>query len=440
MSLPVGPAELREHGVSFVHQHLGLMPTLSVLDNLLLPDLAAGRRWFVGWRQEARRARDLFERYDISLDPLSAVSDLTPVERAQLAIVRAFDQLRRTKDGERSRGLLVLDEPTPFLPAHDVDALFRLVREIVADGASVIFVSHDIDEVLQITDRATVLRDGRVAGTFETAAMSKGEVIQLIVGQHVDIGAMRPPAKSLAEPSIVIKDLQGGIVQSFSVSLSRGEVVGLTGLIGSGYDEVIYLAYGATSAESGTLEIDGVLRQAGQMSPQRAIEAGCVLIPGDRLATGAVATLSVVENINQPVMDKVSRGWALSDSALTRNAAELAEAFDVRPRDPSLLFGSLSGGNQQKVLLAKWFQTRPRLILLDEPTQGVDVGARANVFAAIAEAAKADAAVLCASSDYEQLTAICDRVLVFNRGRAVAELKGAAISKSAIAQACYKAE
>ncbi len=153
----------------FVHQHLGLMPSLTVLENLLLSDFAAGARWFVDWRAEARRARELFARYEIDLDPLAPLSDLTPVARAQVAIVRAFDELRRDKARRHARGLLVLDEPTPFLPAHDVEALFRLVREIVADGASVIFVSHDIDEVLEITDRATVLRDGRVAGVFETA-------------------------------------------------------------------------------------------------------------------------------------------------------------------------------------------------------------------------------------------------------------------------------
>jgi len=437
ISLPVSLAALRAHGVSFVHQHLGLLPSLTVLENLLLSGLAAENRWRIDWRAEARRARTLFERYDIRLDPLSSLSALTPVERAQLAIVRAFDELGRDKRQAGAGGLLVLDEPTPFLPAHDVEALFKLIREIIGDGASVIFVSHDIDEVLEITDRATVLRDGRVAGIFETAAMSKADVIRLIVGEHVDLETLRPAAKTPAAPSIVISGLSGGTVQPFSVSLAPGEVVGLTGLIGSGYDEVIYLTYGATPAEAGTLEIDGVSIAIGDLRPRRAIARGCVMIPGDRLANGAVAALSVAENINQPVMNHVSRAWALSDARLSQNARTLVDRFDVRPRDPARLFGALSGGNQQKALLAKWFQTRPRLILLDEPTQGVDVGARAQVFAAIADAARQGAAVLCASSDYEQLTAICDRVLVFNRGRVAKQLIGAEISKPAIAAACY---
>ena len=216
VSLPVGPEALRRHRVSFVHQHLGLLPSLTVLENLLLLDLAVGHRWLIDWRAEARRARELFERYALRLDPLSPLSRLSPVERAQLAIVRAFDRLRRPS-GQRA-GLLILDEPTPFLPAHDVETLFKLIREIVADGASVIFVSHDIDEVLEITDRATVLRDGRVAGVFETAAMTKAEVIKLIVGRHTDLETMRPPAKALPKPSLSISFTILPRVRRFSMS------------------------------------------------------------------------------------------------------------------------------------------------------------------------------------------------------------------------------
>jgi ribose transport system ATP-binding protein len=438
VTLPVGPEALRERRVSFVHQHLGLLPSLTVLENLLLLDLAIEDRWLMDWRAEARRTRELFERYDLRLDPMSPLSRLSPVERAQLAIVRAFDQLRRSR-AERARGLLVLDEPTPFLPAHDVETLFKLIREIVADGASVIFVSHDIDEVLKITDRATVLRDGRVAGVFETAAMTKAEVIRLIVGRHVDLETMRPPAKTLPKPSLSIAGLSGGAIGSFSVDLRTGEVVGLTGLIGSGYSDVIYMTFGAAPAQSGTLDIAGDRVELSSMTPRRAIRMGCILIPGDRLASGTVPTLTVCDNVNQPVLSRVSRGWALAQAALVRNAYLLANRFDVRPRDPTRLLGALSGGNQQKALLAKWFQTEPRLILLDEPTQGVDVGARAQVFEAIAAAARVGASILCASSDYEQLSAICDRVLVFNRGAVTEELIGDKINKSAIAQACYRA-
>src|SRR5262249_46006947 len=200
---------------SFVHQHLGLLPSLTVLENLLLFDLAVEDRWGIDWRAESRRARELFRRYDLRLEPLWPVSRLTPVERAQLAILRAFEQLRRSSGSGSARGLLVLDEPTPFLPAHDVEALFNLIREIVAAGASVIFVSHDIDEVLTITDRATVLRDGRVAGTIVTREATKGDIVRLIVGHSVALDAMRPPSRPLGKTAVTINRARRSIMQAF---------------------------------------------------------------------------------------------------------------------------------------------------------------------------------------------------------------------------------
>jgi ribose transport system ATP-binding protein len=438
VALPIPAGGFRALGISFVHQHLGLLPSLTVLENLLIGDLAAEGRWWVDWRAEARRARDLFARYHLGIDPLDTVSRLSPVERALLAIVRAFDQLRDAGSASGHRGLLVLDEPTPFLPAADVEELFRLVRGIVQDGASVIFVSHDIDEVLEITNRATVLRDGRVAGSFETRSVTKDDVVRMIVGREVELRRARSEADIRGTSRVRVRDLEGASVEGFSVDVAKGEVVGLTGLIGSGYADVIYLLYGAAQAAAGTLEIDGDGFVLAAMSPADAIATGCVLIPGDRQNAGAVGALPVLDNMSLPVLGTVTSAWSIRGSRLAANAAGLAERFDVRPRDPTLLLGSLSGGNQQKVVLAKWLQLKPRLILLDEPTQGVDIGAREQVFGAIGQAAREGACVLCASSDFEQLEVICDRVLIFSRGRVVGELAGAAITKAAIAEGCYK--
>ena len=441
VALPILPGGFRALGISFVHQHLGLIPSLTVLENLLIGDLAAEDRWRIGWQAEARRARDLFARYGLAIDPSEPVSRLSPVERALLAIVRAFDQLRevRTAGGGQGR-LLVLDEPTPFLPAADVRELFRLVREIVRDGASVVFVSHDIDEVLEITDRATVLRDGRVAGTFETRSVTKDDIVRMIVGRRVELRRAPTAARSRdgGAARVRVRALSGGSVDGLSLDLAAGEIVGLTGLIGSGYDEVPYLLYGATRASAGVLEIAGERHELPATSPAAAIRAGCVLVPGDRQNAAVVGTLPVLDNLSLPVIGTVTSGWAVRGSRLAANAAHLAERFDVRPRDPALPVGALSGGNQQKVVLAKWLQLKPRLILLDEPTQGVDVGAREQVFDAVRQAAREGACVLCASSDFEQLEAICDRVVVFSRGRAVSELAGAEVTKSAIAERCYE--
>jgi ribose transport system ATP-binding protein len=431
------PGGSRRLAIAFVHQHLGLIPSLSVLENLLIGELAKNPRWRINWSAEAERARQLLQRYDLAIDPFAQVAHLTPVERALLAILRAFDELRIARLQSASAGLLVLDEPTPFLPGSDVARLFALMRGLVQDGASVIFVSHDIDEVMEITDRATVLRDGRVVGTFATRDTGKDEIVRLIVGRAVESAPRAAPQSRTGTSAIKMSGLRGDTVADFSLGAANGEVVGLTGLIGSGYDEVLYLVYGALPAAAGRLDIDGNAIDLTTHSPAAAIRAGCVLIPGDRMGKGAVGSLSVLDNIGLPMLGTICRPWMVRREPLARQASSLAERFDVRPRSPDLPFQSLSGGNQQKVLLAKWFQTAPRLILLDEPTQGVDVGARQQVFAAIRQAVRDGATVLCASSDHEQLAEICDRVLVFNHGWVVAELSGADLSKPAIAAACY---
>lgn len=439
IDLPIPPGGFARLGMSFVHQNLGLVPSLTVLENFLIADLAVENRWLIRRKAESRRARRLFAGYGLLLDPDQPVNRLSAVQRALLAIVRAFDQLRERGGAAGHGGVLILDEPTPFLPAHEVGELFRLVREIAAQGASVIFVSHDIDEVVEITDRSTVLRDGRVAGTFETGSVSKSDIVRMIVGRHVDLGKRQLTSARQDEARITIRNLAGKTVRDFSIELRRGEIVGLTGLIGSGYDEIVALLYGATKAGAGMLVMDGRPHDLPSMTPPRAIEAGCIFIPSDRLNDGVVPVLSVLENISLPVLGTVTRPWAIGRARLRENARDLCERFDVRPRETDLPLGFLSGGNQQKVVLAKWFQRAPGLILLDEPTQGVDVGAREQVYAAIRRMTKAGACVLCSSSDYEQLAAIADRVVVFGRGRAVVELEADGISKSSIAESCYGA-
>jgi ribose transport system ATP-binding protein len=438
VELPLPTGAFRHHGISFVHQHLGLIPTLTVVENLLIGELASRSLWHISWPKAVAEAQTLFARYRLDIDPQVEAAKLSPVQQALLAIVRAFEELR--KGGHLARhgtGLIVLDEPTPFLPAGDVSELFRLLRELVAAGASAIFVSHDVDEVMEITDRATVLRDGRVGGTITTKSASKEEFVEMIVGRRLE--RARPPRADLGSRSVkaAIRGLRTGVAKNVSIDVHEGEVLGLTGLIGSGYDEILYAICGAKPARSGTLTLHGHAHKLVHMTPPKAIEAGCVLIPGDRSA-GAIAVLNVIDNLNLPVLDKVFNPWRLSGTRMARHASHLAERFDVRPRDPHLLFGALSGGNQQKVLLAKWLQQEPNLILLDEPTQGVDVGAREQVFEQIREAAARGAAVLCASSDHEQLEAIASRVLVFSRGRQIGELIGAQVSKDAITRLCYR--
>jgi ribose transport system ATP-binding protein len=439
IALPIAAGQSSQLGIAFVHQHLGMLPSLSVLDNLRIGEFATQTKLRIDWRGEHARARRLFCQFGLDINPMARVETLSPVERALLAIVRAFENLRGCREGRDEPGILVLDEPTPFLPRHDVDRLFGLVADIVAAGASVILVSHDIDEVLAITDRATVLRDGRVAGTVITAQTRREDIVELIVGHRLDAYRSARPQVSTDAAAIRIKGLTGADINNLSLEFRAGEIVGLTGLIGSGYASVPYLLFGEPRAQAGRLEIGSDTIPIPTLHPAAAQDRGIALMPGDRLGMGGAGGLTIIDNITLPVLSAFQGLLGLDRRRMATVARELGSLHDVRPNDPTMTLESLSGGNQQKVLLAKWLQTSPRLLLLDEPTQGVDFGARQQIFAALDNAAKAGAAMLVASTDYEQLAQICDRVLVFRRGRVAAELVGDALTKRGIARECYHA-
>jgi ribose transport system ATP-binding protein len=437
--LPLAPGQFRQLGMSFVHQDLGLVESLSVLENLRVAEIAASRsRFGISWRKERRRARETFERYGLRIDATAAVRDLRPVERALLAIVRALEEIRAVGRGQ---GLLVLDEPTVFLPEEGVDRLFALVRGAAGTGASILFVSHDLDEVREITDRVTVLRDGALVGTVTTAETSERTFVEMIIGRQLaalpDVGHADLTERRVG---VAVRGVSGATVTDVSFEMHQGEIVGLTGLLGSGFEEVPYLLYGARRARGGQLVVAGEVFDLTRQTPTAATGAGLALIPADRKTDGSVGSLPVVENMSLSVLDRYFNGVSLERRRMRRETGAVMRQFDVRPDDPSLPYGALSGGNQQKALLAKWFQTEPRLLLLDEPTQGVDVGARQQIFELIrAAVAERGMHVLCASSDYEQLALLADRVVVFGRGRVWRELVGDEVAKERIIEQSYAA-
>jgi ribose transport system ATP-binding protein len=438
ISLPLDPGQFRRLGMSFVHQDLGLVGALSVVENLVVGELASQRRWRLSWARERRRAQETFKSFGLELDPSAKVSDLSPTDRALLAIVRAVEEIRaNTADDGSEYGLLVLDEPTVFLPASDREELFAIIREIAATCASVLFVSHDLDEILEITDRVTVLRDGKVRGTVDTAQASEEVLVEMIIGRRLQ-GLSIEREQAEAEKAISITGLTGRYARDVSLTFREGEVVGLTGLLGSGFDEIPYYVFGARPAAAGRLELGGKSYDLRGMSPSRALEAGVALIPADRQRDGSVGSLSVGDNVTVPVLRKYQSRLFLNRSRLRSDASKLLEQFDVRPPDPRLKYQSLSGGNQQKAMLAKWLQTKPSLLLLHEPTQGVDVGARQQIFQLTRKAAADGTAVVCVSTDYEQLATVCDRVVVFGRGRVARELTGDQVTKERIAEQCYR--
>ena len=438
VKLPLRPGQFRSLGMDFVHQDLGLILSLSVIENLYVGQLAsASRRLHISWTSERRKARQTFSRYGLHLNPRTRVSDLTPVERALLAIVRAVEGMRTSVAGAEDRGLLVLDEPTVFLPRTGIDQLFTLVREIAASGASVLFVSHDLDEVREITDRITVLRDGRVVGTVVTAETNEPELVRMIIGRQLEMLASDPYKPSEHGVEIAIDGLTGGTLRDVSLELHEGEILGLTGLVGSGFEEIPYFLFGAWRPESGQLRLHGSEYQLVGLTPAKALAAGIALVPADRQTDGVIGSLPVYDNILLRSLRSFSRTGALRRFQMLRVARRLMVEFDVRPSDPRVVYASLSGGNQQKALLAKWLHRKPLLLLLHEPTQGVDVGARQQIFSLVRDTAARGTSVICASSDYEQLAAICDRVLIFARGRVFEQLVGDEVTKERITERCY---
>ncbi len=437
VALPLAPGAFRQHHISFVHQHLGLIPALTVLENMLIGQLAQSNSMAIGWRAQRRNVIEQFQSYGIDFDPDATVSDLSPVQCALLAIIRAAGEMEA--GGGRGHGLLILDEPTPILPRKDVEQLFSVVRRVVGNGASVIFVSHDVDEVMEITDRATVLRDGRVAARLETRNATKQDFIEAIVGRRLGEVNHKTEASESRPVALEVEGLFGGTIADLALVAHEGEVVGLTGLVGTGYNEVPYLLYGARPA-NGTVTLGTEEWDVSRTTPRQSMARGIVLIPGDRAHAGAIGTLPVSDNVTMPVLTSHFSRFALNRSAMKRLALTLGERFDVRPLNPDLPIGNLSGGNQQKVLLAKWLQHAPKLVLLDEPTQGVDIGARQTVFKHIKDSADSGATVLCASSDYEQLATICNRVLIFSEGKVIATLTGTDVNKDTIAEISLGAE
>jgi ribose transport system ATP-binding protein len=437
VSLPMPLGKSEAHGLAFVHQNLGLLADATVLENLIAGDHERLNRWRINWRAEAARARALFDENHLNLNPDTVVVDLSPVQRAQLAIVRAADRVR-AHQLHGTAGLLVLDEPTPFLPIDDVRELFAMMRRLTARGVGIIFVSHDIDEVMEVTDHVTVLRDGHVIGSFVTAQTGRAQIVEAIVGRSVTTDRIVPDLAPASGFAINVRDLSGATVRDIGLSVASGEILGLTGLIGSGYDEVPYLLSGAVSAQCGQLNIGSDNHDLTQMTPTRAIDAGIALIPADRQKAGLALDLTLTENVTLPLLGRRMSSAFIKHRVLARETAGIMARFAVKAEAPGQVASELSGGNQQKLVLGKWLQLGPRLVLLDEPTQGIDVGARREIYQRIIELCAAGASVICATSEFEQLEMIAHRVLVFDRGRITAELSGPNVTKSAIAEACYQ--
>jgi ribose transport system ATP-binding protein len=462
--LPLAPGQASEIGLSFVYQNLALAAGLTVLENLTLGQRIQGgvRAWApIRWHRERRAAAAVLDRYQVDLDLDRRTGDLPPVDQARLAIVRAAEDLSRyrTHSGYQ-HSVLVLDEPTVFLPAEDVEHLFELIRAVVAEGAAVLFISHDLAAVRSITDRIVVLRDGRVVTEVATGEIDEDALVNLIVGTPVraresgpaalaapDVPPSGPPGAGVPAAGeaaregrgVAVTGVAGGRLEKLSFGIGAGEILGVAGLIGSGAEDLPYLLFGARPGATGTLRLGEETLDVAALTPQRSVRHGLALVPADRQVLGLSAPLTVWENIVMLVEDGHFRRGVFHRAELVALAQEAIERFEIRPPLPHAAAGTLSGGNQQKTLLAKWLLARPRLLLLHEPTQGVDVGARRDIYRFVRAAAALDqTSVLWVTTDFEELAEVCSRVIVVSQGRETATLTGEDLDDDTISAAVLR--
>jgi ribose transport system ATP-binding protein len=425
------PEDAERKGLRFVHQELGIVPELGAVDNIgFVVGFERGRARRINWRRQAKVTGELLQRFGFDLDPRRPLGDATPPERTAVAIVRAV------AGWQRGRGVVILDEPTAALPAHEVDALFRLIGDIRDTGTAVVLVSHRLDEVMRIADHATVMREGKVVWDGATAEMTTRSFVNLIANTEGDEWAEKPPDASRAvsgDASVALeaRNVVGRYLRGVDVRVRTGEIVGIAGLLGSGREELPYVLAGAhTVGVSGTFAFDGKAEEG--LSIDRCRKLGVALVPADRAREGIIGDFSTRENVSLAGLSGLAQGRVLPPAGERRFARRWLEAVSADPDTSERPIATLSGGNQQKAVLARWLSVSPHVLLMSEPTAGVDVGARAVIYEELRRRADGGLAILVASSDVEDLLAVCDRVVVLRDGTVVAELERQAMTKSAI--------
>ena len=425
---PGNVAEAQALGIGTVYQEVNLLENLTVAENLFL-GRQPRRFGLVDRREMRRRARDLLEGYGLDIDVDALLSSYSVAIRQIIAIARAVDL---------SGKVLVLDEPTASLDAHEVEMVFAVLRRLRAQGLGIIIITHFLNQVYAIADRVTVLRNGRLVGSRAIADLPRMELISMMLGrelQHIthEHHAVEATVDRGEAPIRFSGYGRRGSVAPFDLDLRPGEVVGIAGLLGSGRTETAFLLFGVDAPDSGTARIDGM--EVRIASPETAIRHGFGFCPEERKTDGIIGDFSVSENIALALQAR--QGWSRPISPRDRRnlADEYIRSLDIRPPDPDRPIKFLSGGNQQKAILARWLATHPRLLILDEPTRGIDIGAHAEILKMIEKLCAEGMSLVVISSELEELTAVAHRVIVLADRRHVAELTGEDITADNIMKA-----
>jgi ribose transport system ATP-binding protein len=407
--------------VAMIFQEMSLVPSLRVAENVFLGNERCTRLGLIDDRGAIRATRALFEQFDIDIDPASRVADISAGQRQLTEIVKAISHQRK---------ILILDEPTSALSVPEVERLFMLLRRLKAEGVAMVYVSHRMDEIMKIANWVTILRDGRLVMTAPTAELTIETTIEQIIGRPERAPSPAPAtAPTATGPGEVLLELRGvsGVRHPEDVSLvvRSGEVVGVAGLLGSGRSSLARLIYGIQSLRSGEIIVRN--RRLERPTPMQATAAGVALIPEDRIGQGLVIQHSVAANILLTVLKRVGRWSWISESAASAVVNRQIAVAHIKTASPASPLSSLSGGNQQKVVLGKWLATEPDILILDEPTSGIDIGSKTEIVLLIRELARQGKAILLISSEIPELIAASDRFIVMANGRIQHEFDRAAI-------------
>ncbi|MFI0444470.1 sugar ABC transporter ATP-binding protein [Actinomadura sp. 6N118] len=417
---PGSPGEAISQGIGLIHQEMRLLPDLSVAENVFVGRLLQ-RGGRIDRAEMNRRASQQLTRLGLDIPPTRLVRTLRVAEQQQVEIAKALTLNAR---------LLILDEPTAALGSDETDHLFERIEALKGEGMAFIYISHRLEEITRICDRIVVMRDGQRVASHDTAHVPVAQLVEEMVGRSIE--RIFPDTGAPRERAVLRVDeltAANGTFQDVSFDVHEGEILGIAGIVGAGRTELVRAVAGVDPVKTGTVSVEGdVLRLRG---PRDAIDAGVVLVPEDRKNQGAVLDLSIGDNVALPNLDRVAtRGWLTPQRVASAASAAITE-MGIRGR-PSQPVSTLSGGNQQKVVIAKWLARRPKVVILDEPTRGIDVGARAAIYEVIADLARSGMAVIVVSSDLDEVLGLSHRVLVLSRGRLRGILAGAEATDTAV--------
>lgn len=406
------PHDALRAGISMIHQELLPFPDLTVAENICMGQEPT--RWFPGWLDRPamrRRAQELLDRFGVTIGPTRKMKSLSVAEMQTVEIAKAL---------AHNAEVIIMDEPTSAISDREVDALFEVIRDLKRRGVAIIYISHKMDEIFQIADTITVLRDGRYVATHDAPTLDRDRLIALMVGR--ELTAMLP--KATAEQGDVALEVRGlsqpGKFRDVSFQVRRGEILGIAGLMGAGRTELMSAVFGLAPASTGEIRVEG--RTVCIASPRDAIDHGIAMVTEDRKQFGLVPTMSVKQNVTLANLRRCCRGWMIDHREENRVADEQINTFAIKTRDRNQKTSSLSGGTQQKVVVAKALLTDPAILILDEPTRGIDIGAKSEIYAIMTRLAGEGKAIVMVSSELPEILTLSHRILVMREGAVTAEL------------------